>query len=161
MNEINGLEGERGVNRRVVPTIPIFFWVGIGCDECMYLRYTTVRKDGKVHRYWRLVRNVRVGRRVIHQTVAQRGELDTRGHLLDDGKRDLTVPVRLKGVRSWNAHASSATCTWRWRCGAVAACLSVREASAVWQGGVSAVFPAHFRASNRPTGLGLTAWAPE
>jgi transposase len=83
----------------------------------MYLRYTTRRKDGKVHRYWRLVRSVRVGRRVIQQTVAQLGELDARGRLqarafarqligtpeqaglFDDGKQDLTVPVRLKGVR--------------------------------------------------------------
>src|SRR6476660_6712758 len=83
----------------------------------MYLRYTTVRKDGKVHRYWRLVRSVRVGRRVIQQTVAQLGELDARGRLqarvlarhligvpeqaglFDDGKQHMTVPVRLKGVR--------------------------------------------------------------
>lgn len=83
----------------------------------MYLRYTTVRKDGKVHRYWRLVRSVRVGRRVIQQTVAQLGELDARGRLqaralarqligtpeqaglFDDGRQDVTVPVRLKGVR--------------------------------------------------------------
>jgi transposase len=83
----------------------------------MYLRHTTVRKDGKVHRYWRLVRSVRVGRRVIQQTVAQLGELDARGRLqaralarqligvpeqaglFDDGKQDMTVPVRLKGVR--------------------------------------------------------------
>ena len=83
----------------------------------MYLRYTTRRKDGKVHRYWRLVRSVRVGRRVIQQTVAQLGELDARGRLqaralarhligapeqaglFDDGKQNLTVPVRLKGVR--------------------------------------------------------------
>ncbi|MBV8186800.1 MAG: IS1634 family transposase [Alphaproteobacteria bacterium] len=83
----------------------------------MYLRYTTVKKDGKVHRYWRLVRSVRVGRRVIQQTVAQLGELDARGRLqaralarqvigrpeqsglFDDGKQDLTVPVRLKGLR--------------------------------------------------------------
>src|SRR5205823_6766825 len=26
----------------------------------MYLRHTTIRKDGKVHRYWRLVRSVRM-----------------------------------------------------------------------------------------------------
>ncbi len=89
----------------------------MGCDERMYLRYTTVRKDGKVRRYWRLVRSVRVGRRVIQQTVAQLGELDARGRLqaralarqligtpeqaglFDDGKPDVTVPVRLKGVR--------------------------------------------------------------
>jgi len=47
----------------------------------MYLRYTTRRKDGKVHRYWRLVRSVRVGGRVIQQTVARLGELDARGRL--------------------------------------------------------------------------------
>jgi transposase len=83
----------------------------------MYLRHTTIRKDGKVHRYWRVVQSVRVGRRVIQQTVAQLGELDERGHvaartlarrligapeqaaLFDDGSEQLTVPVRLKGIR--------------------------------------------------------------
>ena len=47
----------------------------------MYLRHTICKKDGKVHRYWRLVRSVRVGRRVIQQTVAQLGELDERGRI--------------------------------------------------------------------------------
>src|SRR6516164_1822447 len=83
----------------------------------MYLRHTIRRKDGKVHRYWCLVRSVRVGRRVIQQTVAQLGELDERGRieartlarqligapeqaqLFKDGSEDLTVPVRLKGIR--------------------------------------------------------------
>ena len=83
----------------------------------MYLRHTTRKKDGKVHRYWRLVRSVRVGRRVIQPTVAQLGELDEHGRLaaralarhligtpeqaglFDDGSADLTVPVRLKGIR--------------------------------------------------------------
>ena len=83
----------------------------------MYLRYTTRKKDGKVHRYWRLVRSVRIGRRVIQQTVAQLGELDEHGRLearalarhligepeqaglFDDGSRHLTVPVQLKGIR--------------------------------------------------------------
>lgn len=82
----------------------------------MYLRHTTIRKAGKVHRYWRLVRSVRVGRRVIQQTVAHLGELDERGRiearalarhvigapeqaaLFDDGSRDVAVPVRLKGI---------------------------------------------------------------
>jgi transposase len=82
----------------------------------MYLRHTTIRKDGKVHRYWRLVRSVRVGRRVIQQTVAQLGELDEHGRiearalaqqvvgapeqtaLFADGSERLTVPVRLKGI---------------------------------------------------------------
>lgn len=45
----------------------------------MYLRHTTRRKDGKVHCYWRLVRSVRVGRKVVQQTVAQLGELDADG----------------------------------------------------------------------------------
>ena len=82
----------------------------------MYLRHTIRKKDGKVHRYWCLVRSVRVGRRVIQQTVAQLGELDERGRLearalaqrligapeeaplFKDGSGALTVPVRLKGI---------------------------------------------------------------
>ena len=47
----------------------------------MYLRYTTVCKNGKTHRYWRLVRSVRVGRRVRQETVAQLGELDADGRI--------------------------------------------------------------------------------
>src|SRR5947209_7939495 len=83
----------------------------------MYLGETTRKKDGKVHRYWSLVRSVRVGRRVIQQTVAHLGELDEAGRiearglarhligapeeaqLFDDGSRDVAVPVRLKGIR--------------------------------------------------------------
>src|ERR1700674_3033389 len=82
----------------------------------MYLRHTTLRKNGKVHRYWRLGGRVRVGRRVIQQTVAHLGELDERGRiearalaqhligaperaqLFNDGSEHLTVPVRLKGI---------------------------------------------------------------
>jgi transposase len=45
----------------------------------MYLRHTTVRKNGKTHSYWRLVRSVRRGRKVVQETVAQLGELDARG----------------------------------------------------------------------------------
>lgn len=47
----------------------------------MYLRHTTRRKDGKTHVYWRLVRSVRRGRRVVQQTVAHLGELDAEGRL--------------------------------------------------------------------------------
>ena len=83
----------------------------------MYLRHTIRKKDGKVHRYWRLVRSVRVGRRVIQQTVAQLGEIDELGRvqarelsqrligrpeqaqLFNDGSEHLTLPVRLKGIR--------------------------------------------------------------
>ena len=45
----------------------------------MYLRHTRRRKDGKTHIYWQLVRSVRRGRRVVQQTVAQLGELDSEG----------------------------------------------------------------------------------
>ena len=83
----------------------------------MYLRYATRKKDRKVHRYWYLVRSVRIGRRVIQQTVAHLGELDEHGRiearalarrligtpeqaqLFEDGSEHLTVPVRLKGLR--------------------------------------------------------------
>jgi transposase len=83
----------------------------------MYLRHTTRRKDGKVHKYWRLVRSVRVGRKVVHQTVAQLGELDADGRArakalaraitgdreqpelfaVDPG--DAAIPVRLQRIR--------------------------------------------------------------
>ena len=81
----------------------------------MTLRDTTRKKDGKVPRYWRLVRSVRVGRRVIQPTMAQldeHGRLEARAlarHLIgapeqaslfDDGGAELTLPVRLKGLRS-------------------------------------------------------------
>ena len=83
----------------------------------MYLRHTIRKKDGKVHRYWCLVHSMRIGRRVIQQTVAHLGELDEHGRvearglarrligipeqapLFDEGSEHLTVPVRLKGVR--------------------------------------------------------------
>jgi transposase len=83
----------------------------------MYLRHTIRKKDGKVHRYWCLVRSVRVGQRVIQQTVAHLGELDQHGRvearvlarrligapeqapLFKDGSEHLTVPERLKGIR--------------------------------------------------------------
>lgn len=83
----------------------------------MYLRHTIRKKDGKVHRYWCLVRSIRVGRRVIQQTVAHLGELDEHGRvearalarrligapeqaqLFEDGSEHMTVPVRLKGIR--------------------------------------------------------------
>jgi transposase len=45
----------------------------------MYLRHTTVNKDGKAHNYWRLVRSVRRGRKVFQETVAHLGELDAQG----------------------------------------------------------------------------------
>jgi len=85
----------------------------------VYLRHTTVRKNGKERTYWRLVRSVRHGRKVRQETVAMLGELDARGRasaraLADSitGRRthpslfepresaeDERVPVRLNAVR--------------------------------------------------------------
>ena len=48
-------------------------------DSQVYLRHSTVRKDGKTHTYWRLVRSLRRGRKVTHETVAHLGELDAQG----------------------------------------------------------------------------------
>lgn len=45
----------------------------------MYLRHSTVRKDGKTHCYWRLVRSIRRDGKVVQETVAQLGELDAEG----------------------------------------------------------------------------------
>ena len=45
----------------------------------MYLRHTRVRKNGKWHTYWLLVRSVRQGRRVRQEVVATLGRLDARG----------------------------------------------------------------------------------
>ncbi len=47
----------------------------------MYLRHLICKKDGKAHCYWRLVRSVRVGGRVIQQTMAHLGELDEHGRI--------------------------------------------------------------------------------
>ena len=83
----------------------------------MYLRHTTRRKDGKVHCYWRLVRSVRIGGKVVQHTVAQLGELDAAGRaqaralartitggreqpdLFTPAETDLAVPVRLRRIR--------------------------------------------------------------
>ncbi len=83
----------------------------------MYLRHTTRRKDGKVHRYWQLVRSVRVGRKVVQQTVAHLGELDAQGRaraqalaraitgdrtqsdLFVTDEADTAIPVRLNRIR--------------------------------------------------------------
>lgn len=47
----------------------------------MFLRHSTVRKDGKAHTYWRLVRSVRRNGKVVQETVAQLGEIDAEGRL--------------------------------------------------------------------------------
>ncbi len=45
----------------------------------MYLRHSKVKKNGKTHTYWRLVRSVRRGRKVRQETVAYLGDLDAKG----------------------------------------------------------------------------------
>jgi transposase len=45
----------------------------------VYLRHSTVRKNGKTLTYWRLVRSVRKEGKVVQETVAQLGELDAQG----------------------------------------------------------------------------------
>ena len=84
----------------------------------MYLRHSTVRKDGKTHVYWRLVRSVRVGSCVRQETVATLGELDALGRakaralaeqitgcrggqvgLFEEDEAAEAVPVRLNRVR--------------------------------------------------------------
>jgi transposase len=87
---------------------------------CVYLRHTRRCKDGKSHVYWRLVRSVRRGRKVVQQTVAQLGELDAegraraqalarsiggracellQGQLFDGGEPTDSVAVKLDQVR--------------------------------------------------------------
>ena len=84
----------------------------------MYLRHSRICKDGKTHTYWRLVRSVRRGGRVLQETVAQLGELDAEGRakaralartitgrdeqleLFEDAGREAPpVAVRLQQVR--------------------------------------------------------------
>ena len=45
----------------------------------MYLRHSVRRENGKQHRYWRLIRSVRRGGKVIQETVAHPGGLDAEG----------------------------------------------------------------------------------
>ena len=59
----------------------------------MYLRHTTIRKNGKTHTYWRLVQSVRTGREVKQVTVCQLGELDEEGRLAARQLADTLVGV--------------------------------------------------------------------
>jgi DDE family transposase len=45
----------------------------------LYLRHSVRRKNGKQHTYWRRVRAVRRGGKVVQETVAQLGEVDAEG----------------------------------------------------------------------------------
>jgi len=83
----------------------------------VYLRHSRIRKDGKTHSYWRLVRSVRRDGKVVQETVAQLGELDAEGRakaqalartitgrddqreLFEEPAHEGSVPVRLARVR--------------------------------------------------------------
>lgn len=83
----------------------------------MYLRHSTVTKNGKTHTYWRLVRSVRTGTKVRQETVLQLGELDEQGRLrakalaqsflgierqpgwFDEPAPDQPLTIDLKGLR--------------------------------------------------------------
>jgi len=84
----------------------------------MYLRHVNVRKNGKLHTYWTLVRSVRQGAKVRQEVVCHLGELDAEGRAKaralarritgreHPGQLDFleppteeTVQVKLKGVR--------------------------------------------------------------
>src|SRR5207249_7054069 len=73
-------------NPRVVPTLgPCGLAVSGDSDRAgwgaVYLRHTVVRKGGRAHTYWRLVRSVRRGRKVVQETAAHLGELDGEGRV--------------------------------------------------------------------------------
>jgi hypothetical protein len=81
----------------------------------MYLRHTTVTKNGKSHTYWRLVRSVRTGNRVRQQTVAQLGELDTAGRVLTCAvaKASSVLPVfSVSQARPSRSRSTSAAFAW-------------------------------------------------
>ena len=72
----------------------------------MYLRHTRRFKDGKSHVYWRLVRSVRRGRKVVQQTVAQLGELDAEGRLRAEA---LARSITGRGSECWQAELFDGT----------------------------------------------------
>jgi transposase len=83
----------------------------------MYLRHSTITKNGKTHTYGRLVRSVRIGTKVRQETVLQLGELDEQGRLrakalaqsflgierqpgwFDEPVPDQPLTIDLKGLR--------------------------------------------------------------
>ena len=104
----------------------------------VYLRHTTRRKDGKTHVYWRLVRSVRRGRKVVQETVAQLGDLDGNGQaqaqelahrisgsapqhdqrqLFGDREPAKALAVQLDGVRLERSRSFGAVWLgwWLWR----------------------------------------------
>src|SRR6266545_3778772 len=100
----------------------------------MYLRHATVRKGGKTHTYWRLVRSVRRNGRVVQEVVAHLGELDAQGRARALATRmmgrheqrelfeeelasDEAVAIRIKAVRTERARSFGDVwlgwCLWR------------------------------------------------
>jgi hypothetical protein len=76
----------------------------------MYLRHTTITKNGKSHTSWRLVRAVRVGRKVRQETVAPLGELDAKGRIAAKHLADSLIGVeRQPGL--FDAEMTTATVT--------------------------------------------------
>lgn len=90
----------------------------------MYLRHVQVRKNGKTHTYWRLVRSVRRGRKIVQETVAHLGEIDAEGRakasalarhflgkraeqpsLFEDTRKIEPARVRLNEIRSERSRA--------------------------------------------------------
>ena len=101
----------------------------------LYLRHSRIHKDGKTHTYWRLVRSVRRGGKVMQETVAQLGELDAVGcakaralaqvitgrrsdprELFEDTARDEpAVPMRLSQVRLERGRSFGPVWLGEWR----------------------------------------------
>ena len=103
-----------------------------GGEPRVYLRHSIVRKDGKAHTYWRLVRSVRRNGKVVQETVAQLGELDAEGRAKAQAlARQITGRARAaRAVRS-----SRARRTRRCRCGWIASAWSAGAAFGdVWLG---------------------------
>ena len=57
----------------------------------MFLRATKRFKDGKVHYYWSMVENVRVGRRVFQRQALYLGELNDSQGAFEGQKWGLTL----------------------------------------------------------------------
>jgi hypothetical protein len=102
----------------------------------LYLRHSVRRKNGKQHTYWRLVRAVRRGGRVVQETVAQLGEVDAEGRTsarmlaqqitgADQQQRELfetaagdARPIAVRLACGLSARAGSVGSGWDGSCGA-------------------------------------------
>ena len=103
----------------------------------MYLRYSTVTKNGKTHTYWRLVRSVRVGSKVRQETVAQLGELDAQGRIAAKYLADAIVGASRNRVSLMSRPQPNRSRSILAGCGWSAAGGSVTSGSAGGSGGRS------------------------